>query len=604
MTDNRTGGKAGRLCALLVFTLLLVAVPAIGFDFYYDLNDDTLIKDVISGAYTGSPGGYSVQLLYPLSWLISLPYRVAPDFAWYGLFLCICQFGTAILIAVRLTALFGSPKSRAAALLAELLIFLGLFFRELVIIQYSVTAGICMAGAIFLFATSDHKKEKNAVWLLLVLLAFSIRTEVCLMLLPFLLAAGVFGIASEEKILTRANFRKYVLPVCGAALGMLMLLSLDMLAYHGNEWSNFRDFFDARTKLYDFYGLPDYGSNSEFYDSVGLSRESYTLLENYNFALDDSINTWLLESVAEYQKGKLNSTFGFVSKNSVPEELWLYKNRLLGGASAGDLAVAASYLLYLSVCLLLPGKGSFWQAARSVLPKTALLLVIRSVLWLYLYMIDRVLERVTEPLIMAELACVLGFLIRDAKRMRDIGEDTCLQNKRAAFGAVYTIAALGLFAAALHGVSGVREEYAAREKADGRWYALMDYCRQNGQSYYMIDVYSATSYEGASYSEKIFRNVDNSYKNFDYCGGWLAKSPLARQKLSDRGYRDVQSALIADTGMYFVAAPGRDMEWLEAYYAKRGAAVACSRVDEIYTDAGETAFYVYRIRRADNEANG
>ncbi|MDE7207125.1 MAG: hypothetical protein K2N90_08230, partial [Lachnospiraceae bacterium] len=331
MTDSRTDRKAGRVCVLtailIVFTLLLVAFPAIVFDFYYDLNDDTLIKDIVSGAYTGTPSGYSVQLLYPLAWLIAQLYKVVPNVAWYGLFLCVCQFGAIILIAIRLTAIFKTTKSRIMALLAVLFLFFGLFLRELVIVQYSVTAGMCMMCAIFLFITSDsrNKKGKNAIPLLLVVLAFMIRTEVCLMLMPFVLYAGLFQWASEEKIFMGANFRKYLLLIGGVLLGMLAVFSLNMLAYHGNEWSSFRDFFDARTKLYDFYEIPGYEQNKEFYETVGLSRESYTLLENYNFALDESIDTWLLESMAEHQKGQLNNTFGFVSKNSVREALWLYK---------------------------------------------------------------------------------------------------------------------------------------------------------------------------------------------------------------------------------------------------------------------------------------
>lgn len=81
----------------------------------------------------------------------------------------------------------------------------------------------------------------------------------------------------------------------------------------------------------------------------------------------------------------------------------------------------------------------------------------------------------------------------------------------------------------------------------------------------------------------------------------MAKSPLARQKLADKGFRDMQSALLGRTGAYFVAAPERDMQWMEAYYKKRGASVECRRVDEIRTDSNETAFIVYGIWRSDSE---
>ncbi|MBD5470228.1 MAG: hypothetical protein HDR19_03705 [Lachnospiraceae bacterium] len=599
MTDSRTGRKAGRVCVLTVFTILLVAFPAIVFDFYYDLNDDTLIKDIVSGAYTGAPSGYCVQLLYPLAWLIALLYKVVPSVAWYGLFLCVCQFGVVILIAMRLTAIFKTTKGRIMALLAAFFLFYGLFLREFVIVQYSVTSGMCMMCAIFLFITSDDKKGNNAIPLVLVALAFMIRTEVCLMLMPFVLYAGMFKWASEEKIFTVENVRKYLLLIGFALLGMFAVFSLDLLAYHGNEWSNFRDFFDARTKLYDFYGIPDYEQNIDFYESVGLSRESYTLLENYNFALDDSIDTWLLESIAEYQKDRLNNTFGFVSKKSVSEALWLYKDRLMHNASAADLAVVAAYGIYLLFCLAPAAKkGQFWKAFGKTMPKIAFLLLIRSVLWLYLYMVDRLLDRVTMPLIMGELACIIGFWLRDMHRFAGVHEDMPEKEKpKVTAVTVYLFVVFLLTAAFGKNFMRVSSEYEARERADNRWYALMDYCRENEERYYVIDVYSSTSYEGAAYSEKIFRDADNAYKNFDYCGGWFAKSPLSRQKLADRGFRDLQSALLKQTKVCFVAAPNRDMDWMETYYAKRGVNIACERVDEIRTDSGETAFFVYGLKK-------
>lgn len=81
----------------------------------------------------------------------------------------------------------------------------------------------------------------------------------------------------------------------------------------------------------------------------------------------------------------------------------------------------------------------------------------------------------------------------------------------------------------------------------------------------------------------------------------MAKSPLARKKLADKGFRDMQSALLSTKGMYFVAEPNRDMQWMKAYYAKRGISVECRLVDEIRTDSDETAFVVYDIWRGDNE---
>ena len=85
--------KAAKVCGAFAFTVLLALLFAYLFDFYYDLNDDTMIKDILSGAYTGRPSGFCIQMLYPLGWCIALLYKAIPAVPWYGLFLCLCQFG-------------------------------------------------------------------------------------------------------------------------------------------------------------------------------------------------------------------------------------------------------------------------------------------------------------------------------------------------------------------------------------------------------------------------------------------------------------------------------------------------------------------------------
>ncbi len=593
MTDDRTGNKAAKVCGAFAFTVLFALLLAVRFDFYYDLNDDTMIKDILSGAYTGTPNGFCIQMLYPLGWCIALLYKAIPAVPWYGLFLCLCQFGVLFLIAVRLLSLMRRTGTKLAALLAEAVLAFGLFLRQFVIIQYSVTAGICMAGAVFLFLTAPGTDKpsvffrRNLLPLMLVVLSFMIRTEVCFMLLPFLLLAGMAKWCGEKKFFTVANFRKYLTLIAAAVLCMAAVYSLDLLAYSGSEWSSFRSFFDARTKLYDFYGLPKYEEHRGFYESIGLSRESYTLLENYNFALDESIDTWRLEAIVAYQEqlagqgSGLKKTFGFISKKSLKEALWQYKNQLQSSHTLASVTVIVLYFLYILTGVV-PARG---KARVNAVLWLVFLVMVRSVLWLYLYMVDRLPDRVTVPLLMMELVALLGFWL---------GEGT-VSAKRAAKILVTLLCITGTAVVLLGSLRAVQAEYDSRGAADARWNAMMDYCRKNGNNYYVMDVYSATSYQNAPYSEKIFTDVDNTYKNFDYCGGWAAKSPLARQKLARQHYRDVQSAL--GSTAYFVTAPGKDLDWLVQYYQKRKITVTPVCQDQIRTTSSETAFDVYQLIR-------
>ena len=463
MTDDRTGNKAAKVCGAFAFTVLFALLLAVRFDFYYDLNDDTMIKDILSGAYTGTPNGFCIQMLYPLGWCIALLYKAIPAVPWYGLFLCLCQFGVLFLIAVRLLSLMRRTGTKLAALLAEAVLAFGLFLRQFVIIQYSVTAGICMAGAVFLFLTAPGTDKpsvffrRNLLPLMLVVLSFMIRTEVCFMLLPFLLLAGMAKWCGEKKFFTVANFRKYLTLIAAAVLCMAAVYSLDLLAYSGSEWSSFRSFFDARTKLYDFYGLPKYEEHRGFYESIGLSRESYTLLENYNFALDESIDTWRLEAIVAYQEqlagqgSGLKKTFGFISKKSLKEALWQYKNQLQSSHTLASVTVIVLYFLYILTGVV-PARG---KARVNAVLWLVFLVMVRSVLWLYLYMVDRLPDRVTVPLLMMELVALLGFWL---------GEGT-VSAKRAAKILVTLLCITGTAVVLLGSLRAVQAEYDRRGAA-------------------------------------------------------------------------------------------------------------------------------------------
>lgn len=481
------------------------------------------------------------------------------------------------------------------ALCFEMVIFLGILIRQLVIVQYSVTSGICMATAIFLYLTGEEKEmprqylRQNIVPVLLVVLSFMIRTEMCIMLLPFLLMAGVCKWITREKIFTVQNVKRYVYLIGAALFGMVVVLAIDKLSITASSereaWQSFQDFFDERTSLYDFYGIPSYEEHLTFYEAIGLSEESYTLLKNYNFSLDESIDEYLLEDIVQYQEKlaktgqNLAITAGIVTKNDLSEAIWLYKEQLLQTKS-GVYAymLIAAYIAFGLLASRRKGSGCYW--------KMLLLLVIRSIIWIYLFMVDRALERITCPLLLTELMILFGWILQESIQIK--------KKKIQTIGAYSLLGVCALLALYVN-VQKLRAEYEARERVNTRWEALLAYCAEHEDSYYAVDVYSSTSYEGVAYSEKIYKNVDNTYRNFDICGGWLSKSPLMYRKLEKMQFATLEEALLAKKNAYFVVLPEKDLTWLVDYYAYKGKKVNLQRVDTIY-DNGAECFAVYDIQ--------
>lgn len=54
------------------FVVTMMLIIGSLFDYYYDLNDDGLMKDILAGVYTGTPEGHNIQMLWPVSALISV----------------------------------------------------------------------------------------------------------------------------------------------------------------------------------------------------------------------------------------------------------------------------------------------------------------------------------------------------------------------------------------------------------------------------------------------------------------------------------------------------------------------------------------------------
>ena len=599
MMENRSKEFIKRLWKVVLLIVILAGSIIWCFDFYYDLNDDTAIKDIISGTYTGIPDGHSIQQLYPLAWFLSLLYRAIPGISWYGLFLCLCQFGVIALIAWRLTGLIKSESGQILVLVLWGALATGMFTRELVIVQYSVTSAMCMMAAVFLFITAkfvhNNSSEDNIksyiTPILLVVISYMLRPNICLMMFPFILLAGLSEWASEEKPFSFNKLRKYLM-ITGSALAlMLMAFVIDKAAYSSKQWKEFRDFFDARTSIYDFYEIPDYDKNEEFYKSINMQRESYELLKNYNFALDDSIDASKLEKIRDYQKenaGQVNglkNTFGFVSKNNISEALWLYKQHLLS-LKDGIYAyiILAVYLLYAIIAAGRKKSGWWW--------KTAFLVLIRSILWLYLFMVDRVLDRVTLPLIIGEFALAAGWTVKELLIKENSVNRRDVNNSTQFVMLVFAVCAVAAFTT---NAKAAVKEYQDRERVNAGWEALIDYCRENPDNYYVVDVYSSTSSDGIPYSEKMFVNADNHYRNFDLCGGWVAKSPLMNEKLEKSGLTDIQTDLCdSNKNVYFIAKADRDVEWLKDYYNEKGQAVDITVADTL-TVYDKVLFNIYKV---------
>ncbi len=566
--DREEWRRAGTAALFVAGAWLFLAVF---FDFYYDLNDDTAMRDILSGIYTGTPNGHNIQMLYPLGWCIAMCYRLLPSVPWYGIFLCGCQFLALWLsVSTVLTYVKGREKQSAAALLLTLG-GLAVAVYEFVFIQYTVTAGLLVCGALVRLYCGPDAEETgfyrfHLVTALLFVTAFFLRTEMALLLCPFLGLAVLFRVYGKSR---RALYL-YGSVLLTMAVFMGAGLAADRAAYGSGDWKSFRQFFDDRTRLYDFYGLPEYETNRLFYESIGLSEAQYTLLENYNFDLDEGIHTDSMHQIAEYAAARQEA--GPARRLYLSVYTYLYRFTH-GQELAFDLLVVFSYFFLL--------KAGTAGKNRRLLGGLFLLLIVRTGLWLFLLYRGRVPERITHPLYLAELAMLGMFFLREA---------AVFQWKKYEKSAILSLYVLLFACTALAGGEAAWREYQAREQRNGQWQTFQAYCRERPEQFYYLDVYSTVAY-----SEKLFSDTSTAYRNFDLLGGWCVKSPAAAEKRKRAGLEDARTALLSGKA-YFVSdhtKEERNPDFLTAYYREMGTDILVRQEDTC------GSFSIYKIVETD-----
>lgn len=585
---------------IIAFAAMLILGILTGsrFDYFYDLNDDVLMKDILAGIYTGEPEGHNIQMLWLVSAFISFFYRIMRSVPWYGIFLCTCHFGGFFLILKRSLRFCRTLLGKLTVALTESLLFGALFLEHLVFAQYTVTCTFLGAAAAFLFYTTDITLErkafiqKNIPVILLVSAAYLIRSEMLLLVLPMICVAGAAKWGSEDKLFTKDHAAKY-LTIIGMILAGLAVGQLThMAAYGSKEWRTFTEFFDNRTELYDFQEIPSYEENQTFYESIGLSESEKILLDNYNFGMDEEIDAAMVGRIAGYAGENRSAEKPFWSK--LPEKIKDYIYRFTRGRGSAGSDYPWNYMVILGYMAVfftaIPGRrgkeSAYLKGILGISWKLIFLFGVRTALWMYILMRERAPERITHSLYLMEF-CILAAMLF-------VQCDEILHTKTKKICCALALAGLGIMALmALPGsIRAVSEKQAQREEVNRLYRSLYQYLanEENKDHFYLIDVYSSVAYDSVPYSEKMFADVDPSMDNYDIMGGWACKSPLQKKKLAAFRIDNMEQALRDREDVYFVRMISQDMQWLFDYYEGHGTPVEARLVDTI-----EGVFEIYAV---------
>ena len=537
--------------------------------FYLELNDDVLIQALSSGAFTGVPETHNIQMLFPGSLLLSLLYRLAGGIPWYGLLLLFLQALCVLLVLRQVFFRIRKGSDRVAAMILASGLFLTVLYPHFLFLTYTFTAGMLSATAVLLIlndgdgegARSEKRKvagrepNNRQLAIILVVLAFCLRSELLLLTFPFVLLAFLFRV---DRFRRENGTGKGFLLYGRILLWMMGLMAVcflsDQIAYSRKDWREFRALFDARTRLYDFERIPSYQEDRNFYRKIGLEETDVTLLQNYNFALDPEIDAEKMRLVAEEanrMEAKMHPPASRLKK-AVSIYVWRLHHFVLPVSfrdSNTDMPyLAIVLLLYLLVFLIMHRTGVLW--------KLVLLFLCRSTLWTYMIYNGRIMNRVMHSLLLVELFFLIGMVLPELGKEWDVGK-----KRLSVAGFVVLVAASLLFVPGqMRNASG---EVRKREEFN-RPYEKMLASLEQKKGFTFIDVYSSVDYTVKALGKQSLLKPTRETLS----GGWAAKSPLYEKKLRYFGIRNMEEGLLQEN-VTFLAEKEEDLNWLTDYYRDR-----------------------------------
>lgn len=546
------------------------------------INDDWGMYSILSGAYTGTPDAHVMFFLYPLSWLLMKLYTLWSFIPWYGLFQHGVQIACLFTVYRRFLRLQRRRRPDASLLLPAMISFLLLFFIvNLNVIseaQYTTTAGLAAAAALFCFITSRVNQSGTGFFLdniptfLFAWISFSMRQNIFYLMLPM---AGMLWL-SKWILASKNKYENITAKLLGFALllciGMGLFWGANAVAYSSPEWSDFRKINHYRERVGDFYGWPEYTECESELRALGIDEEAYMYRRSGapHIGYDMSAEDWKqMHDIARSC---------YLARTSVKDRLKNIAVSLLNVFFYRDGMQPAN--LFTGFLLLLTPVLIFFRRNTHALFVWLMYLFGRSVSWIYVLYEGRFPKRIIQPLITVDCLILLGILLAFNLLYTERQEAYYI-----ILPAVLALSILSVFITR----ENVRQNYRIHEET---WQGLKSYCFSHPDNFY-IWTYASGTLE--HFCETPFASGQDTYQNFFYTNWGVVCNPNTQKKLATWSIDEFGRDLVENDHIYFILqeAPYNEEHPVIMYFRHTYQAVLT--VTDTFT-AGDNTYMVYQLR--------
>lgn len=294
--------KYRKISVALISNLLILGAMAAFMRPSFETNDDIVFAELGSGL-RGVKDAHLVFQNYGLGMIYRLLYGVTGRLPWYTIVQYMILFAAFTVVTYVLISRLGE----ISGLCLFVILACGFGYEGYIHLQFTKTAGIAAAAAVFLLLYL-LEQEKYSWWgiaggILLAVIAYMYREDQFWASCGLMAGAGLLFLFDLRKYRNKKLRR---LGICVLTFGVLLLSVFgvdrwDSSKYRSAEWKEYQEFNQLRSELLD-YGFPDYDSNQEIYEELGISREAYELYKSWNFNDTEKFDTEVMKKLVDLKQ--------------------------------------------------------------------------------------------------------------------------------------------------------------------------------------------------------------------------------------------------------------------------------------------------------------
>lgn len=294
--------KYRKISVALISNLLILGAMAAFMRPSFETNDDIVFAELGSGL-RGVKDAHLVFQNYGLGMIYRLLYGVTGRLPWYTIVQYMILFAAFTVVTYVLISRLGE----ISGLCLFVILACGFGYEGYIHLQFTKTAGIAAAAAVFLLLYL-LEQEKYSWWgiaggILLAVIAYMYREDQFWASCGLMAGAGLLFLFDLRKYRNKKLRR---LEICVLTFGVLLLSVFgvdrwDSSKYRSAEWKEYQEFNQLRSELLD-YGFPDYDSNQEIYEELGISREAYELYKGWNFNDTEKFDTEVMKKLVDLKQ--------------------------------------------------------------------------------------------------------------------------------------------------------------------------------------------------------------------------------------------------------------------------------------------------------------